>query len=143
MRQLLGVSWIVLLGVSCATTREGPPRRIDLPDVLREASGLVYRAPDSLWWHNDSGDDPILYRTDLSGQILEQRRLVGARNADWEDLTVDPAGRLYVGDFGNNLGRNTDFLIYRYDPATAALDSLRSLPQVGFNDLPHAHEHSL
>jgi hypothetical protein len=125
MWQGFALGLVFVCCISCATNRDWPPRRIDLPVPLNEASGLVYRAPDSLWWHNDSGDGPVLYRTDLSGQILEQRYLTGARNADWEDLTVDPAGRLYAGDFGNNLGRNTEFRIYRYDLATATLDSLR------------------
>lgn len=125
MRQIISLGALLSLLLSCGSTRDWPPRRILLPPTLNEASGLVYRAADSLWWHNDSGDEAILYRTDLSGRILEERPLTGARNADWEDLSVDPQGRLYVGDFGNNLGRSTAFHIYRYDLQTGRLDSLR------------------
>jgi len=122
---MIGGGLVFVLFFSCGSTRGWPPRRIDLPPILHEASGLIYQAPDSLWWHNDSGDGPVLYRTDLTGQVLEQRPLAGARAADWEDLTVDPRGRLYIGDFGNNSGRSKAFYIYRYDPQTGALDSLR------------------
>jgi len=101
------------------------PRKFHLPEGLPEVSGLSYGGPDSLWWHNDSGREPELLRTDLSGALLETHPVAGARNIDWEDISVDPSGCLYLGDFGNNLNRRRELVIYRYDLSSGRLDSIR------------------
>ena len=118
---LLPLLLSLLLG-GCATTGQ-PPRRIRLPAALREASGLVIDG-QRMHWHNDSGDGPYLYTTDLRGRLLATDTLA-ARAVDYEDLTRDPRGALYVGDFGNNRGRNRHATIYRYHPATDRTDSIR------------------
>ena len=117
-RPLLFVALAALL-TSCAS---GPPRTIRLPGKLSEASGLTIRGGE-FTWHNDSGDGPFLYRTDAAGNLLGCDTLA-ANARDYEDLTQDPAGRFYVGDFGNNAGRNTRQIIYRYDPAAGVTDSI-------------------
>lgn len=108
----------VLLGA-----QNRPKKQFRLPDVLREVSGLHYAAPDSLWWLNDSGDSPTLYLTNGVGEIQEKIRLP-IRNVDWEDLTGDNKGRLYIGDFGNNRSLRQDLKIYTYEPASGNLDSI-------------------
>ena len=100
------------------------PRKIKLPPALNEVSGLYYAGSDSLWWHNDSGDDPVLYLTNGEGRIQKRVALPQLRNVDWEDLTADESGRLYIGDFGNNSSRRQDLHIYTYDPSTENLDSI-------------------
>jgi len=100
-----------------------PKKQFRLPDVLKEVSGLHYAAPDSLWWLNDSGDSPTLYLTNGVGEIKAKIRLP-IRNVDWEDLTGDDKGRLYIGDFGNNRSLRQDLKIYTYEPASGNLDSM-------------------
>ena len=101
-----------------------PPRRSVLPDEIREVSGMV-RTPDGqLWLLNDSRNPPDLFRIDpISGQLLETRRLP-IPNRDWEDLTMDPAGNLYIGDFGNNKNARRNLCIFIYQPETGRLDSI-------------------
>lgn len=99
------------------------PRKIKLPTELSEASGLYHAAPDSLWWHNDSGDQPRLVLTDAKGQLKKQV-LLNAQNKDWEDITADNQGNIYIGDFGNNLNKRTDLRIYIYRLDTETLDSI-------------------
>lgn len=113
------VAWIFLLATSCATR---PPKTICLPAELNEASGLSIDG-GVFTWHNDSGDGPNLYSTDENGKIIHRDTLV-ANARDYEDITRDPSGRLYVGDFGNNAGRNTRQIIYRYDPVSGTTDSI-------------------
>jgi sugar lactone lactonase YvrE len=36
-------------------------------------------------------------------------------NIDWEDITKDKDGNLYVGDFGNNDNERKDLCIYKID----------------------------
>ncbi|MEL6668634.1 MAG: hypothetical protein AAFP08_06665 [Bacteroidota bacterium] len=59
---------------------------------------------------------------DISGQVISKFEIMGAEAVDWEDMTTDPSGRIYAGDFGDNLRRRDSLKIYRYDPRHAALE---------------------
>lgn len=101
-----------------------PPRRTKLPAELKEVSGMVRLPSGDVWLLNDSHNPPILFRYDpLAHKLLETRRLP-VPNRDWEDLTCDDKGNLYVGDIGNNYNRRKDLRVYRYNPGTGALDSI-------------------
>ncbi len=122
MRYLFGfICFPLFLHFSNAQTKI--PRKIKLPPELREVSGLYDAAPDSLWWHNDSGDQPRLVLTDAKGHLKKQIFLK-AQNKDWEDITADNQGNIYIGDFGNNQNKRTDLRIYIYRPDTETLDSI-------------------
>lgn len=110
-----------LFGALSAQTELGP-KRFRLPASLTEVSGLAAVTPDSLWWHNDGGNDASVFLTNSSGELLYQEN-IGVRNRDWEDLSCDAAGRLYLGDFGDNRRIRDDLMIYRYDPQTRIVDS--------------------
>lgn len=99
-------------------------KKFVLPPDFVEVSGLYITAPDSIWWHNDGGDRPRLLLTDGRGRVRQRISIPGIKNRDWEDITADDAGNLYLGDFGNNLNRRTDLRIYRYHPGTRQLDSI-------------------
>lgn len=88
---------------------------------LTESSGVaVSRAHrGTLWTHNDSGDGPYLYATDIHGADRGAIRVSGARATDWEDIALGPcptAGRagacLYIGDTGDNLERRRSVTVY-------------------------------
>lgn len=105
--------------------KTGTPHRVDLPEVLKEVSGMTRLPNGDLWLLNDSRNPSDLFRLDpVSGQLLETRHLP-VQNFDWEDLASDPAGNLYIGDFGNNANRRRNLRIFRYNPVTGALDSIR------------------
>ena len=81
---------------------------------LVESSGVaVSRAyPGVLWTHNDSGDGPYLYATDLRGTDRGALLVPGAQAIDWEDMSLGPcpvAFRLqpracvYLADSGDNM----------------------------------------
>lgn len=124
-----GRKWLFLIALAsfsaslCAQIE--CPRKFRLPQELREVSGLVVAGPDSLWWHNDGGNSSDLFLTDREGNIEKTVPLPTAINYDWEDLTYDDTGRLYVGDFGDNRYERTDLQVYRYDLLTEELDSLQ------------------
>jgi len=74
----------------------------DLPASLNEVSGIeTSTKSDLIWMLNDSGNAPELYGLDPRGTIVKVLK-IEAKNKDWEDLTADPSGNLYIGDFGNN-----------------------------------------
>lgn len=122
-----GFHWILafFLIPQIIFAQKQPARRTVLPEAIREVSGMV-RTPDGrLWMLNDSRNPSELFQVDpFTGQLLETRKLP-VPNRDWEDLTSDPAGNLYIGDFGNNRNARRDLCIFRYQPATGALDSIQ------------------
>ncbi|MEL6135652.1 MAG: hypothetical protein AAFR59_20015, partial [Bacteroidota bacterium] len=65
-----------------------------------------------------------LYRTDTSRTLRERIEIPHAFNKDWEDLTYDDQGRIYIGDFGNNYHARKNLRIYRWDPHTDQTDSI-------------------
>ena len=77
-----------------------------------EISGTEY-VNGVLWALEDSGNKDILYRIGEKGGIEQQLRLRGMKNKDWEDLTSDAEGNLYIGDFGNNYNDRKNLAIYK------------------------------
>lgn len=88
----------------------------NLDPALKEISGMVAAHPDTLWVHNDSGDLPRLYRIDSRGKIQDTFTWEERAHIDWEDMTTDPAGKLYIGDLGNNARTRTGFVVYIWQP---------------------------
>jgi hypothetical protein len=99
-------------------------KKIKLPQELTEASGLFAKSADSLFWLNDSGNAPELYRTNAAGKILATLPIPNSQNRDWEDLTADRQGRIFIGDFGNNANRRQDLCIYIWEAGEGRLDSI-------------------
>ncbi|MGB0851022.1 MAG: hypothetical protein ACPGTP_07235 [Bacteroidia bacterium] len=73
-----------------------------MPDELKENSGLAFYGSGILYFINDGGNAPLLYRYDTLSSSLTSKSIVNANNADWEDLAQDDDGVLYIGDIGNN-----------------------------------------
>lgn len=69
---------------------------------LKEISGLVFVNDSTLIAHNDGGNDPEIFVLNLDGSIRHKINVTNADNIDWEDITSDQKGNLYIGDFGNN-----------------------------------------
>jgi hypothetical protein len=84
-----------------------------LPSGISESSGLQRTGVNSFWSHNDSGGQPELYNFDTTGTLLRTLQVSNVTNVDWEELTTDTAGNLYIGDFGNNNCNRQDLVIYR------------------------------
>ena len=84
-----------------------------LPKELKEISGLVFANDSTLIAHNDGGNDPKIYVLNLDGSIRHKVSVTNADNTDWEDITLDEKGNLYLGDFGNNNNTRTDLKILK------------------------------
>ena len=97
--------------------------RIEHKDI-KESSGLAAsrKHPGVYWTHNDSGNGPYLFAITREGKFLAEYGVASARNNDWEAITVDDQGHLYVADIGNNDLKRDRVLVYRLaepDPSTA------------------------
>lgn len=84
---------------------------IQNPRLIESSGVAVSRAyPDVLWSHNDSGDGPYVYATDLKGADRGRVLVAGASAIDWEDMSLGPCpvrfqakSCLYLADTGDNL----------------------------------------
>ncbi|MFD2726986.1 hypothetical protein [Hyunsoonleella rubra] len=86
----------------------------DLPSSLKECSAIETVARSRLLWTiEDSGNKNNIYGIDLKGKIMKDIDIKGSSNIDWEDLTSDKKGNIYIGDFGNNSRNRDDFTIYK------------------------------
>lgn len=84
-----------------------------LPSQLEEVSGITILSNSNLFWMlNDSGNKPYLYGISPDGKIKDIVE-VEAKNHDWEDLTSDKEGNLYIGDFGNNQSKRQNLVILK------------------------------
>lgn len=94
-----------------------------LPKSLVEISGMV-ASDNDFWVHNDGDNGSFLLLLTKQGTIKTIKRISNAPNYDWEDIAVDPAGNLYVGDIGNNNNNRRMLQIYKI-PNPAKSENLR------------------
>lgn len=71
---------------------------------IRESSGIVAsQQHEGVYWTlNDSGNPAVLYATKRTGELIQEIKIRGTRNFDWEALGIDDKGQLWIGDIGNN-----------------------------------------
>ena len=104
-----------------------------LPKVLEEVSGIQYDAKeDAFWMLNDSGNKPRLYLVTKKGKIKRTLKIDG-HNTDWEDITQNKQGNLYIGDFGNNANKRKDLHILKVNAADLNSDKKIDVEKIEFS----------
>ncbi len=96
------------------------PREIaDLSVTMRESSGIVSMGKGGFWTINDGTNGALLHAADTNGNVYRSINLLNAFNYDWEDMTRDNDGNLYIADTGDRnawyspSGAYDDLSIYR------------------------------
>lgn len=84
-----------------------------LDNKLNEISGLEVLNDSCLLAINDGGNQPFVYVLNLFGEIINEVKVLDAKNVDWEDLTIDEQGNIYIADIGNNLNQRKNLCIYK------------------------------
>ncbi|MFC4095216.1 hypothetical protein [Euzebyella saccharophila] len=84
-----------------------------LPKDLKENSGIAYFSGDTAWFVADSGNSDDIYQVNFEGKLVKKLEVKNAKNRDWEELTEDKKGNLYIGNFGNNYNDRDDLVIYK------------------------------
>ena len=103
--------------------------RISDPRIT-ESSGVIAsrRYSNVFWTHNDGGGPKkqVLYAIGREGQTRGAFPVVGPRFHDWEDIAIDDAGHLYLGDIGNNDSKEDTLAVYEIDEPdpTSAIGSV-------------------
>lgn len=114
--------------------------KVKLSEELNEISGLEIINDTLLVCHNDSGNKPEIYFISTDGNIQHKTFITNVKNVDWEDLTQDDKGNLYIADVGNNLNSRKDLCIYKVkisealknDSVNAEIISIRYEDQLTF-----------
>lgn len=101
---------------------------------IKESSGVVAsrRYAGVLWTHNDGGGPKkqVLYAIDRKGNTRASFPVVDVTLHDWEDIAIDSAGHLYIGDIGNNDSKRGALAVYEIDEPN---------PQVGTGAVSPKH----
>lgn len=85
-----------------------------LPKKLKEVSGITYFPESNLIYAlEDSGNKNEIYAVNATGKLEKTIVIANAINVDWEDITKDKKGNIYIGDFGNNDNLRQDLCIYK------------------------------
>jgi len=85
-----------------------------LPKKLKEVSGIAYFPENNLTYTlEDSGNKNAIYAINSKGKLAKTITITNATNVDWEDITKDKSGNIYIGDFGNNDNERRDLCIYK------------------------------
>ena len=105
-----------------------------LPKKLKEVSGITYLTSSNLLWSlEDSGNANEIYGLNfVNGKIEKTITIENTENIDWEDITKDKDGNLYIGDFGNNDNERKDLSIYKIDKNSLATESAIPAYKVSF-----------
>jgi hypothetical protein len=105
---------VLVLLLSCKQEAEILTKRFALPKKLKEVSGIIYSNDSKLLYAvEDSGNKNVIYGLDSERKLEHTVKIVNATNVDWEDITKDQEGNLYIGDFGNNDNARKDLCIYK------------------------------
>ena len=103
-----------------------------MPYTVREVSGTeITKDSDLLWMVNDAGNASIIYGLNDKGKILKEIN-VNAKNRDWEELTSDDSGNLYIGDFGNNDNDRKNLAILKINKKDLNSDTAVDVEKIKF-----------
>jgi len=123
---------IVIILLSCTSNSQDIPT-LTKKIKLKEASAIEIAPNSSLSWViEDSGNKNIIYGLNQEGKIAHEITVSNAKNIDWEDLTSDENGNLYIGDFGNNDNTRKDLCIYKIEASSLKNDTANATSKISF-----------
>ena len=118
MRNLL----IAVIALFCTNCKQSAQQKIEvvtaLPNEIKESSACeISKASDLVWTIEDQGNENLLFGFNKNGELIRKIRITNVENIDWEDLSSDDQGNLYIGDFGNNDNERQNLAIYKINAA--------------------------
>ena len=114
-------TFFVLLLMSCQSGKLTTIGSID-SDLDEASAAEMFSNSDIVWTIEDAGNKNNVYGMDYKGNIVKDIDISNIKNEDWEDLTTDKAGNLYIGDFGNNSRKRKNFFIYKVENIESVKD---------------------
>lgn len=113
MKQLYFLLTALIL-ISCQRSSGDLNTIFKLPKHLKEVSGITYSRENKLIYAiQDRGNSNQIEVLNMNGDLTKSLKITNAKNVDWEDITQDKSGNIYIGDFGNNDNDRQDLCIYK------------------------------
>lgn len=127
---LLSFSFVLM---GCQQESSSLTPLFSLPNKLKEVSGITYvPGANLLWVLEDHGNPNAIYSINSNGKIENILTIANTDNIDWEDITKDKEGNLYIGDFGNNNNERKDLSIYKIDKNALQSKSATPVYKISF-----------
>lgn len=105
-----------------------------LPKKLKEVSGIALSQDQkTIWAIEDAGNKNVVYGLNRQGELTTDVLVENAENNDWEDITKDVAGNVYIGDFGNNENDRQNLSILKLDLKTDSQKSTKVIQTTKFH----------
>lgn len=105
-----------------------------LPKKLKEVSGIALSQDQkTIWAIEDAGNKNVVYGLNRQGEQIADVLVENAENNDWEDITKDAAGNIYIGDFGNNENDRQNLSILKLDLKTDSQKSTKVIQTTKFH----------
>ncbi len=131
--------YIVLLSFSLLYACSSKSQETNFKEVFTldkkhtEVSGMIFHAPtQKLWMLQDKGNPSELYVYSADGTFENTVIVNNQENTDWEDLSQDKNGNIYIGNFGNNDNKRKDLRILKVDAATIQFNSVNVSQETTF-----------
>lgn len=132
-KSFLAAASIVLLACQQQST-DDLKTLYSLPKKLKEVSGITYFPEKNIIYTlEDSGNKNAIYAIDSKGKLEKTITISNAENIDWEDITKDKIGNIYIGDFGNNDNERRDLCIYKIAKGELNKDQAKAEYKVSFS----------
>jgi len=101
---------------SVTKSQEDLKTEFSLPKKLKEVSGIALSQDQkTIWAIEDAGNKNVVYGLNRQGELVNDVLVENVENNDWEDITKDAAGNIYIGDFGNNENDRQNLSILKLD----------------------------
>lgn len=101
---------------SVKKSQEDLKTEFSLPKKLKEVSGIALSQDQkTIWAIEDAGNKNVVYGLNRQGELVTDVLVENVENNDWEDITKDTAGNIYIGDFGNNENDRQNLSILKLD----------------------------
>ncbi|KAA5536016.1 hypothetical protein [Paenimyroides baculatum] len=98
-----------------------------------EVSGMIFHQPtQKLWMLQDKGNPSELYIYSVDGTFENTVTVNNQENTDWEDLSQDTKGNIYIGNFGNNDNKRKDLRILKVNGSDLTSNSINTSQETTF-----------
>lgn len=129
----LSVLALFSVTLSCSQSQDNFSVICKLPKQLKEASACeISKASPLIWTIEDNHNHNILFGFNEKGELIRKITISNVENNDWEDLTSDDKGNIYIGDFGNNENDRQNLAIYKINASDLTKDEAQAESIVQF-----------